>query len=99
MEPESELEARVEFANLGVEAVGWYHSHPTFAPCPSKRDIENQFNYQVWLCVCIFFVCFSSSFILFYIYRLSLYVRMDLGRFVGLSLAPTMWDRRIMSLN
>ncbi|XP_033736711.1 histone H2A deubiquitinase MYSM1-like [Pecten maximus] len=28
--------------------VGWYHSHPTFAPNPSIRDIETQLKFQEW---------------------------------------------------
>ena len=27
--------------------LGWYHSHPTFTPNPSVRDIETQLKYQV----------------------------------------------------
>ncbi len=29
-----------------MNIVGWYHSHTTFEPDPSLRDIENQLNYQ-----------------------------------------------------
>ncbi|KAK9763338.1 hypothetical protein K7432_010073 [Basidiobolus ranarum] len=29
-----------------MQVVGWYHSHPTFAPDPSLVDMENQRNYQ-----------------------------------------------------
>ncbi|KAI9596703.1 hypothetical protein BDF19DRAFT_22304 [Syncephalis fuscata] len=46
MDPESEIMARIEFAERGLTVVGWYHSHPTFEPTPSIRDIENQVNYQ-----------------------------------------------------
>ncbi|RKP24761.1 hypothetical protein SYNPS1DRAFT_29488 [Syncephalis pseudoplumigaleata] len=46
MDPESEIMARMEFAERGLAVVGWYHSHPTFEPTPSIRDIENQVNYQ-----------------------------------------------------
>ncbi|RKP10620.1 hypothetical protein THASP1DRAFT_27588 [Thamnocephalis sphaerospora] len=46
MDPESEILARQEFADRGLTVVGWYHSHPTFEPTPSVRDIENQVNYQ-----------------------------------------------------
>ncbi len=31
---------------LPAQVVGWYHSHPTFAPEPSLIDIENQHQYQ-----------------------------------------------------
>ncbi|KAG0241761.1 Myb-like, SWIRM and MPN domains 1 [Actinomortierella wolfii] len=46
MDPASEMEAREYFEQLGMVVVGWYHSHPTFEPTPSIRDIENQVNYQ-----------------------------------------------------
>ena len=29
-----------------MQVVGWYHSHPVFAPQPSIRDVQNQTNYQ-----------------------------------------------------
>ena len=31
----------------GQSVVGWYHSHPTFAPNPSIRDMETQEKFQV----------------------------------------------------
>ncbi|CAG8520541.1 18735_t:CDS:2 [Racocetra fulgida] len=40
------IAAREVFAEKGLEFVGWYHSHPTFEPQPSVRDIENQTQYQ-----------------------------------------------------
>ncbi|RIA82222.1 hypothetical protein C1645_743937 [Glomus cerebriforme] len=46
MDPASEVAAREVFAEKGLEFVGWYHSHPTFDPQPSIRDIENQTQYQ-----------------------------------------------------
>ena len=46
MDPESEIKARDHFGEKGLIVVGWYHSHPTFEPNPSIRDIENQQNYQ-----------------------------------------------------
>ncbi|OAD01377.1 Homeodomain-like DNA binding domain-containing transcription factor [Mucor lusitanicus CBS 277.49] len=42
MDPASEMQAREVFAEKGLNVVGWYHSHPTFEPHPSIRDIENQ---------------------------------------------------------
>ena len=51
MDPESEMKARDVFAEQGLEVVGWYHSHPTFEPNPSIRDIENEVAYQVGLTV------------------------------------------------
>ncbi|KAI9485156.1 hypothetical protein BDB00DRAFT_851327 [Zychaea mexicana] len=46
MDPASEMKAREVFAEKGYSVVGWYHSHPTFEPHPSIRDIENQTSYQ-----------------------------------------------------
>ncbi|RUP45002.1 hypothetical protein BC936DRAFT_148740 [Jimgerdemannia flammicorona] len=46
MDPASEMQAREVFAERGLVVVGWYHSHPTFEPNPSVRDIENQSAYQ-----------------------------------------------------
>ena len=46
MDPESEMKAREYFNQEGRIVVGWYHSHPTFEPNPSIRDIENQASYQ-----------------------------------------------------
>ncbi|KAI8918622.1 hypothetical protein DFJ77DRAFT_428501 [Powellomyces hirtus] len=46
MDPDSEMQAREAFSAKGYDVVGWYHSHPTFDPIPSIRDIENQTTYQ-----------------------------------------------------
>ncbi|CAK4742652.1 unnamed protein product [Aphanomyces euteiches] len=46
MDPESEIELRELIRKSNLDVVGWYHSHPSFAPDPSVRDIENQSNYQ-----------------------------------------------------
>ncbi len=46
MDPISEMEAVQQFASLDLLPVGWYHSHPTFEPSPSCRDIETQTMYQ-----------------------------------------------------
>ncbi|KAI8374315.1 uncharacterized protein BYT42DRAFT_615489 [Radiomyces spectabilis] len=46
MDPVSEMQAREVFEQKGLTVVGWYHSHPTFEPHPSVRDIENQASYQ-----------------------------------------------------
>lgn len=47
MDPVSEMAARDLFEQKGLQVVGWYHSHPTFEPEPSIRDIETQGSYQV----------------------------------------------------
>ncbi|TPX44854.1 hypothetical protein SeLEV6574_g04262 [Synchytrium endobioticum] len=46
MDPISELHARTILAAKNLVVVGWYHSHPTFEPKPSVRDLENQGAYQ-----------------------------------------------------
>lgn len=46
MDPISEMEAVQIFFSMGLTPVGWYHSHPTFEPSPSCRDIETQTMYQ-----------------------------------------------------
>lgn len=46
MDPTSAIETRQLIEEKNMVVVGWYHSHPTFAPDPSIIDIENQRNYQ-----------------------------------------------------
>lgn len=46
MDVESALDVRTEIEERGMTIVGWYHSHPTFEPDPSRLDIDNQMNYQ-----------------------------------------------------
>ncbi|KAJ3022326.1 UNVERIFIED_CONTAM: Myb-like, SWIRM and MPN domains 1 [Siphonaria sp. JEL0065] len=46
MDPESEVKAHIHFASQNKVVVGWYHSHPTFDPNPSIRDIETQTDHQ-----------------------------------------------------
>lgn len=46
LDPEAEVETRALMAERGLTPVGWYHSHPIFAPKPSQKDNENQRNYQ-----------------------------------------------------
>ncbi|KAJ3404959.1 hypothetical protein CcCBS67573_g07006 [Chytriomyces confervae] len=46
MDPESEVKAHIYFASQNKVVVGWYHSHPTFDPNPSVRDIETQTDHQ-----------------------------------------------------
>ena len=47
LDPASEVMVRDRMAHEGYLAVGWYHSHPTFLATPSRKDVENQGNYQV----------------------------------------------------
>ncbi|KAJ2879670.1 hypothetical protein FB639_003030 [Coemansia asiatica] len=46
MDPAEEVAARRLFSKKGLAAVGWFHSHPTFEPTPSVRDIATQRAYQ-----------------------------------------------------
>jgi protein MYSM1 len=46
MEPNSLVRAQTHAEELRLEVVGWYHSHPTFPPEPSLRDLENQTAHQ-----------------------------------------------------
>eukprot|EP00192_Tetraselmis_astigmatica_P002461 CAMPEP_0117655394 /NCGR_PEP_ID=MMETSP0804-20121206/4255_1 /TAXON_ID=1074897 /ORGANISM="Tetraselmis astigmatica, Strain CCMP880" /LENGTH=582 /DNA_ID=CAMNT_0005461741 /DNA_START=35 /DNA_END=1783 /DNA_ORIENTATION=+ len=46
LDPEHEVETRALMEQRGLVPVGWYHSHPTFAPKPSSKDNSNQHNYQ-----------------------------------------------------
>jgi proteasome lid subunit RPN8/RPN11 len=46
LEPLEELQAHEYFSSSGLRVVGWYHSHPTFAPLPSKQDLRTQLSYQ-----------------------------------------------------
>ncbi|KAK3577496.1 hypothetical protein CHS0354_026450 [Potamilus streckersoni] len=48
MDPVSQTQAQTEINTAGMSVVGWYHSHPTFAPNPSIRDIETQLKFQEW---------------------------------------------------
>lgn len=43
----SQTQASEEIQRYGLSVVGWYHSHPTFEPNPSVRDIETQLKFQV----------------------------------------------------
>lgn len=46
MDPLSQTQACEALALLGFSVVGWYHSHPTFHPNPSLRDIHTQDQFQ-----------------------------------------------------
>ena len=47
MDPVSQSQSCVYIMSKGRSVVGWYHSHPTFRPDPSIRDMETQAKYQV----------------------------------------------------
>ncbi|BDA42520.1 probable histone H2A deubiquitinase MYSM1 at C-terminar half [Coccomyxa sp. Obi] len=46
LDPTAEVETRALMEAENLTPVGWYHSHPIFAPKPSQKDNENQRNYQ-----------------------------------------------------
>lgn len=46
MDPEAEYKARQQAERMGLQILGWYHSHPRFKPNPSVIDIFNQQQYQ-----------------------------------------------------
>jgi proteasome lid subunit RPN8/RPN11 len=46
LDPTSEFTVRETILRLGLQVVGWYHSHPRFRPDPSITDIFNQAQYQ-----------------------------------------------------
>lgn len=46
MDPVSQAEASDKIISSGMNILGWYHSHPTFVPNPSLRDLETQSNFQ-----------------------------------------------------
>uniref|UniRef100_H3CL25 Myb-like, SWIRM and MPN domain-containing protein 1 n=1 Tax=Tetraodon nigroviridis TaxID=99883 RepID=H3CL25_TETNG len=46
MDPVSQTQACDVLSSLGLSVVGWYHSHPTFHPNPSVRDINTQDQFQ-----------------------------------------------------
>ncbi|XP_062578565.1 histone H2A deubiquitinase MYSM1-like [Saccostrea cucullata] len=46
MDPVSQTFACEEISNNRMNVIGWYHSHPTFNPNPSIRDIETQLKFQ-----------------------------------------------------
>ncbi|TRY66738.1 hypothetical protein DNTS_033079 [Danionella cerebrum] len=46
MDPVSQTQASEQLGVKGYSVVGWYHSHPSFEPNPSLRDIDTQAKYQ-----------------------------------------------------
>lgn len=78
MDPVSQTQACDVLSSLGFGVVGWYHSHPSFHPNPSLRDINTQDQFQVkltewgnfhliylWICgltLCVIYLIFQSYF-------------------------------------
>lgn len=48
MDPVSQTLASEKLQQEGYSIVGWYHSHPMFAPNPSVRDLDTQAKFQEW---------------------------------------------------
>ncbi|KAK8756507.1 hypothetical protein V5799_000790, partial [Amblyomma americanum] len=46
MDSVSQTQAMESLLERGCDVVGWYHSHPTFVPNPSVRDLATQRDYQ-----------------------------------------------------
>ncbi|XP_018571801.1 histone H2A deubiquitinase MYSM1-like isoform X2 [Anoplophora glabripennis] len=47
--PISQAKAADLIHGKGLDILGWFHSHPTFAPEPSHQDIETQLTLQQWI--------------------------------------------------
>ncbi|KAJ8920247.1 hypothetical protein NQ315_011908 [Exocentrus adspersus] len=64
--PISQAKAADVIHGKGLDILGWFHSHPTFAPEPSHQDIETQLALQQWIshnkpCVGFILSPFSAS--------------------------------------
>ncbi len=51
MAPEDVLRAEAEAVEVGLEVVGFYHSHPVSAPEPSATDVETAWPWYTYLIV------------------------------------------------
>lgn len=63
--PVTQAKAADSLHGEGLDIIGWYHSHPSFAPEPSQQDIDTQLAVQQWIgygkpCVGIILTPFSS---------------------------------------
>lgn len=58
----SQTLASEQIEDVGMSVVGWYHSHPTFSPDPSLRDIETQQKFQV-IAITIMSIIFYIEFL------------------------------------
>ncbi|CAG9836566.1 unnamed protein product [Diabrotica balteata] len=47
--PISQAKAADAIHGKGLDLLGWFHSHPTFAPEPSNQDLETQQYVQQWI--------------------------------------------------
>ena len=44
LDPVAEIAVRETIEKMGLQVVGWYHSHPKFRPDPSVIDIHNHWD-------------------------------------------------------
>lgn len=47
--PISQARAAEIIHGQDLDILGWFHSHPTFAPEPSQQDLETQQHLQLWI--------------------------------------------------
>lgn len=47
--PISQAKAADIIHSKGLSILGWFHSHPTFAPEPSQQDLDTQLSVQQWI--------------------------------------------------
>lgn len=47
--PISQANAAESIHNQNLQILGWFHSHPTFAPEPSQQDLDTQKLVQQWI--------------------------------------------------
>lgn len=47
--PVSQAKAADVIHSKGLSILGWFHSHPTFAPEPSQQDLDTQLSFQQWI--------------------------------------------------
>ncbi|KAL1494723.1 hypothetical protein ABEB36_010274 [Hypothenemus hampei] len=47
--PISQAKAADSIHSKNLEIIGWFHSHPTFAPEPSQQDLDTQLCVQQWI--------------------------------------------------
>ncbi|KAF7279188.1 histone H2A deubiquitinase MYSM1-like [Rhynchophorus ferrugineus] len=64
--PISQAKAAERIHNAHLDILGWFHSHPTFAPEPSQQDLDTQQMVQQWIghnkpCVGVILSPFSSN--------------------------------------
>lgn len=47
--PISQAKAANSLHEENLQILGWFHSHPTFAPEPSQQDLDTQLSVQQWI--------------------------------------------------